>query len=216
MNPKVYFTNVVKSSEIGLKVGLSYKFTDSDWVDTRNNYGERYDNLEEYASGNTLDRSAFPEKAAVINKEWFDQIGDIFAIAGFIAVKRDLAKILFNSNLGNGNLIKFPILDADLRTEIAHDYYFVNLGCKKNTFVSTVSKNVDFVVHNKDTKEEIWSVRNWASDGDIALLAKSIDEFDLWVEEKIPETLFMSDRLACRIKRSGIKDVFIFRECRLI
>ncbi|MEZ0330022.1 MAG: hypothetical protein ACAH07_00710 [Methylophilaceae bacterium] len=131
MNPKVYFTNVVKSSEIGLKVGLSYKFTDSDWVDTRNNYGERYDNLEEYASGNTLDRSAFPEKAAVINKKWFDQIGDIFAIAGFIAVKHDLANILFNSNLGNGNLIKFPILDADFRTEIAHDYYFVNLGCKK-------------------------------------------------------------------------------------
>lgn len=216
MNAKVYFTNVAKSSEVGSKVGLCYKYMDSDWIDMRNNQGERSDFVKQYASGNTLDRSAFPEKAALINKKWFDQIGDIFLISGFIAVKHDLANILFHSNLGNGNLIKFPILDSDLRTETSHDYYFVNLGCKKNTFVSNSSKNVELVVSNEDTKEEIWFVENWAADGDVALLAKSIDEFDIWVEEKIYSTLFISDRLVSRIKLSGIREVFTFKECRII
>ncbi|WP_393955728.1 hypothetical protein [Methylorubrum sp. POS3] len=137
-------------------------------------------------------------------------------ISGFIAVKHDLANIMFHSNLGNGSLIKFPILDSDLQTETSHDYYFVNLGCKKNTFVSNLSKNVEIVVYNEDTQKEIWFVENWAADGDVALLAESLDEFDIWVEEKIYSTLFVSDRLVSRIKLSGIRDVFMLKECRII
>ncbi|MFG5117772.1 hypothetical protein OWC43_03520 [Methylorubrum sp. POS3] len=103
-----------------------------------------------------------------------------------------------------------------MQTETSHDYYFVNLGCKKNTFVSNLSKNVEIVVYNEDTQKEIWFVENWAADGDVALLAESLDEFDIWVEEKIYSTLFVSDRLVSRIKLSGIRDVFMLKECRII
>ncbi len=64
--------------------------------------------------------------------------------------------------------------------------------------------------------KKIWKIHNWVDNLDIALSNKSLMGPDLWIEEKFPDTIFMSDDLVRKIKGTKPKVDFSFVSCRVM
>ncbi len=221
MSERVWYCGAMNNYLIGNKQGLRDKYYGKDWAPAQHKLPVLDDKqlaaMERSVAGYAMARSDFAEASAVFDKKCFARVRDLFVVGGIFVLKERLAEIFARFDLGDGGLIPYTIYEEDLTTPVQGKFYLLNLGARKRSFLSSESKNVEFIVKSQITGLEIWKVNPWAEDGDVALSGAALGGADLWVEETVRLGLFMSDALGTAIREAKFKtDYFELKQCRMI
>lgn len=163
-----------------------------------------------------MQRTDMPEAAAVFDETCFSGVHDLFAVGGFYAVKGKLAELLSRFDLGEGGLIPFPIYKADLVTPVEGEFFFINFGARKNSFLPEQSKLVERMAIDRKTGTQIWDIKSWFEDGDVALSATALEGPDVWFEETVYNKIFMSDELAQALQDAELAEDWRLKQCHIV
>lgn len=218
--PQVWLSGVLSNYEIGDKPGLRTKFYGEDWPPARHELDaasdERLAALRKYSRGYALAREAMPETVAVFDEKCFERMSDIFCAGGFFVVRGRLVELLSRFDLGDGGLVPLPFYKADLATPYEGDFFILNFGARKSSFLPEQSRNVAKFSVVKATGLQTWKVYGWRDDGDVALSPAALDGPDLWFDEVVYNQIFVKDALAEALIEIGMGDVFKLKPCRIV
>lgn len=216
----VWISSMLDNHSIFDKPGLREKYFGEDWAPATHVKGvppqNILDAISRHGRGFPLGRSEMIEAAAVFDERRFKRAHDLFAVGGFYAVKGQLAELLSRFDLGDGGFVPLPFYKADLVTPYGGDFFILNFGARKNSFLPEQSRNVAKFSVVKATGLQTWKVYGWHDDGDVALSPASLDGPDLWFEEVVYNQIFVKDELAQALIEIGMADVFKLKLCRIV
>lgn len=219
---KVWISGVLQDSSVGQKQGMREKFYGHDWEKpthiTPVQPPEVNEAMHKHGRGELLAREEFPEAAYVFDRESFAKVKDLFYVCGFMAVKGKLAKILSEMDLGNGGLVPFPIYTEDKQTLIDGEFFFLNFGGPKDSFLPEESNREKLSLKSsvKEHGVEMWKAKASADDGDIAVSSVALEGADIWFEPKLRKEIFMSERLVLALSDADVKIDFSLNQYRIV
>lgn len=220
MTRKAWICTLSSNHALFDKPGVRGKLHGKDWDPARFEQDAPDDQLwsvlTKYMRGLPLTRDELPEAAAVWNERQFAKTKSIFAIAGFYVVRGRLSETLSRFDLGEGGLVPFPMYKADLTTRYPGEFFLLNFGAPKDSFLPEQSKSVTKAVVDHETKRQIWRVNAWAENGDVALSSAASRGTDLWHEESVDNKIFFSEGLAAAIMEIGMAQDFDLKSCRVL
>ncbi len=117
--------------------------------------------------------------------------------------------------------------DADLVTPAPGEYWLLQLGARKNSFLPESSNQEGHRISSMGVAKrsgpvftegvEYWQVTSLIQDGDVAVSPAALGGADLWVEERVSKRLFMSGALAQAISEANLKKVdFRLKQCCVV
>lgn len=221
MTRLAWVSGVLSNYQIGMKQGLRAKFYGQEWNPAEFVIPLVNDKIaaahRRHYQGETLERSDFTEAAAVWAEKNFNRTKDLFTAGPFYAVKGKLAEVLKDFDLGKGGLIPFTIYKADLVTPLEGEFFLLNFGGPKNSFLpdESNSERVRTLFVDKQTGQPMWTISPRVDD-DIALSSAALEGADLWCEKAVIRTLFMSDRLVRAIQAAKVKINFELLRVRIV
>lgn len=225
MSGKVWMSSVLSNYALLIDQGIRNKYFGYEWepaqIDHVGGYQPNPDILLETSlrsrSGHPLQRQEFPEASAVWDVKRYSKVHDFFNIGPFHAVKGKVAEVLSRFDLGDGGLIPYPIYKADLVMPMGEEFFLLNFGARKDSFLPELSNNVAKSVVQVATGRQLWGINSWHEDGDVALSPAALEGPDLWFEEVVSYgEIFMSDSLAQALIEIGMKDLFALKGCRIV
>lgn len=217
---EVWISSVMSNGELGNKLGIREKFYGHDWEEPTHIVPRKpdgvFENMLLHAKGIKLSREIFPEASYIFDEKRFNRSKDFFWAGGFMAIKGKLADVLKTANLGNTELVPYPIYEMDKKTKLPGPFYLLNFGEQKNSFLPHESENVrPFYTVDKDGIE-LWKAKFEPADNEIAVSALAIEGPDIWFEPKCMNKIFMSGALAHAIQEARIKVDFGLAKCRVV
>lgn len=221
MTRRAWVSGVLSNYQIGMKQGLRAKFYGQEWNPAEFVIPRLSEKVSEaskrHYQGEALDRGDFTEAAAVWAEKNFNRTKDLFTAGPFYAVKGKLAEVLKDFNLGKGGLVPFTIFKADLVTPLEGEFFLLNFGGPKNSFLpdESNSERVRTLFVDKQTGQAMWTISP-RSDDDIALSPAALEGADMWCERTIHRTLFMSDALVRALRAAKVKVDFELNACRIV
>jgi len=220
MPDEIWVSTVGSNSRLFDKPGIREKHYGQDWAPPKFEMDalcpEQYQNVRRHSRGEKLNREDFVEAAYVFDPKRWSRVKDLFAIEGFFCVKGRLAEVFKGFDLGDGELVEFPIYEMDKTTRLPGPFYFLNFGSQKDCFLPGESKNARLLVRNKEAGVEIWKRPIEPEDGDIAVSASAVEGADLWVDPKLNSVIFMSGALHDAIEAAKLKIDFRFSKARIV
>lgn len=220
MTAAVWVSSVMGDSSIGNKQGIREKYFGEDWAPPEFTFGSTSKKilhaLHKHNAGEKLARSDLTEAMFVFSENHWRRVGDLFTAGGFYAVKGKLAEVFMRSDLGNSELIEFPIYQADKTTPLPGPFYLLNFGAQKDSFLPAISRDVyPFFTMELDGRE-VWKANIKPIDYDIAVSTAALDSPDIWFESRLKDKIFMSARLHDAIVEANIKTDFRFSRARIV
>lgn len=219
MPDTAWVSSVMSDHSIGNRLGIREKFYGCDWAPPTFQLGtvpkHVLDAHMRHKSGETLERTDFPEAMYVFAENNWRRVGDLFCAGPFYAVKGRLAEVLKDFDLGKGGLIEFAIYQTDKTTRLPGPFYLLNFGAVKDSFVTSESRKLRPRRTIDKDGYELWATYD-LEDGDLALTAAAFEGADLWHERKVENRLFMSGRLHDAILAAKVKVKFQFARARII
>jgi hypothetical protein len=220
LDEKAWISDVFRPDGLRYRRGYHTKFHGHEWEPATYEIpampNDVYNAYRRHREGLPLTPMEFPEAIAVFNERNFAREKEFFFPGGFSAVKGKLVDVLNAHDLGGTGLVPIDVRKADRLTPYGGEYFYLNFASRKDSLLPDRSKNVERRgVHHK-TGVEYWSINSWFSDGDVALSGSALDGADLWLEAKVTDTLFVSDRLAKALTEIGLADRFRLKACRII
>ncbi|MEP3890298.1 MAG: DUF1629 domain-containing protein [Hellea sp.] len=216
---EVWMSSALTNYLIGNKQGTADKYFDRDWEPAKFEKPLRPDEVHaaglRHVKGEFLERHDFPEASYVFDVKKFSRIGDFFYAGGFVVVRRRLAEILADMDLGKGELIPYTIYEGDKETPLEEEFFLLNFGEQKDSFLPNQSQKVREFFTSERHGIEVWN-NKYANDNDIALSSDALRGADLWFEPKLRMMMFMSERLALAIQKANIKPDLSLVKCRVI
>lgn len=220
MSEEIWVSSVGNNSQLFNKPGIREKYFGQDWAPPKFEFEpmshERVRILQRYIRGEKLKREEFLEAAYVFAPKHWSRVKDLFALEGFFAVKGKLAELLKDFDLGDGELVEFPIYEADKETPLPGPFYFLNFGSQKECFIPGETKDASLIVRNEAKGIEIWSAGPEPSDGDIAVSTIACAGADLWRDPRLKGEIFMSGPLHDAIEAAKLKIDFRFSKARIV
>ena len=220
MSGKVWISSVLSNNDIGMKQGTRTKFYNHEWNPATLQRPLSPEEVRQaqmrYVRGFNLGRSDFPEAAAVFDEKRFERVVDLFWVSGFLVVRGALAELISHFDLGEGGLVPFPIYNADLVTPMEGEFFFINFGTRKNSFLPEQSQLVERMAIDRKTGTQIWDVKSWFKDGDVALSATALEGPDIWFEETVYNKIFMSDELAQALQDVVLAEDWRLKQCHIV
>ncbi|MEP3890294.1 MAG: hypothetical protein ABJN69_07485 [Hellea sp.] len=215
---EVWMCDVKGDYRIGDKLGLAHKFYEHDWQLGKHMQPALPDdvlqNMKRHNKGESLKRKEMPEASYVFCEKSFKKAKDLFPVAGFLVVRGLLAEILSGMDLGDGGLVPYTIYGADKETPLQDDFYLLNFGAQKDSFLPQESRKVDELLNLERDGIELW-FNSYAGDKDIAVSEQALIGADLWYETRLSPIFFMSERLAHAIQKVKIKPDLRLNKCRV-
>ncbi|MCQ9147741.1 hypothetical protein [Ochrobactrum sp. BTU2] len=228
MTGAVWVSSVMTNGHLFDKQGIREKYFGKDWAPptfdlSKGGHDDVGDAHRRHLRGDKLARTDFPEAMYVFAEGNWKRVGDLFCAGPFFAVKGKLAEVLKGFDLGDGELIEFPIFEADKTTRLPGPFYLLNFGAVKNSFVPEASQSRagEKVVglRSRRTIEhdgyELWATYK-LEDGDIAVTSAALEGADLWFERKLENKIFMSGRLHDAVVAAKAKTDFQFAQARIV
>ncbi|SDT95116.1 hypothetical protein SAMN05428979_0667 [Stappia sp. ES.058] len=201
------------------KQGIREKFYGQDWAPPKFEKSAlaetQYQNVLRHSRGEKLEREDFAEAAYVFDPKRWSRVKDLFALRGFFCVKGKLAELLKEFDLGDGELVEFPIYEMDKTTRLPGPFYFLNFGSQKDCLLPKESKKLKAGPKNPTTGFQRWRAIE-PNDGDIAVSASALDGADLWADPKLKSALFMSGPLHDAIEAAKLEIDFSFVKARIV
>lgn len=140
---------------------------------------------------------------------------DLFAVDGFFCVKGKLAELLKEFDLGEDELVEFPIYEMDKTTRLPGPFYFLNFGSQTDCLLPKESKKLKAGPKNPTTGFQRWRAIE-PNDWDIAVSASALDGADLWADPKLKSALFISGPLHDAIEAAQLGIDFSFVKARIV
>ncbi|MEO9827592.1 MAG: hypothetical protein ABJF50_24585 [Paracoccaceae bacterium] len=103
-----------------------------------------------------------------------------------------------------------------METPYPGEFFFLNIGCRKNTLQPEIYGDAQKFLVRKDTGQQVWHINKFYPDSEVVLSSAALEGADLWVEETVHRRVFMSDALARAIVEIGMADIFKLQECRIV
>lgn len=220
MPDEIWVSTVGSNSRLFDKPGIREKHYGQDWAPPKFEFDaptqEQLQNALRHNRGEKLKREDFVEAVYVFDPKRWSRVKDLFAIEGFFCVKGKLAELLKEFDLGDGELVEFPIYEMDKTTRLPGPFYFLNFGSQKDCFLPEETKGARLIAKNKEKGVEIWRGPPDAVDGDIAVAASALEGADLWVDPKLKSAFFMSGALHDAIEAAKLKIDFRFSKARMV
>ncbi len=200
MADEVWVSGLLSNHKLQLQLGIRKKYFGHLWyprkLDASHAIPEAVAALRQHKDGHALRREQFPEAIAVDDEEEFATTGDMLSLGGFYAVRQKLADVFARFNLGDGGLIPVPLYKADLETPWPKQYYWLNFGPHKDTFLPEASEHIRYIYMDKKTGVETLKYIGPPNDGLIAVTDNALEGPDLWVEARLWHKIFLSGGLA--------------------
>lgn len=220
MQPTVWHCRMMSDYQIGNKPGLAVKWFGQDWDPPTHippiRPMKNVDQLFRYMRGESLPRQTFPEAVYVFDGKRFGKMKELFAAGGFYMVNSNLARVLAQFDLGQGELVPLPFYQEDKVTRLPEDFYLWTFAAQKNAVLPEQSRNIKPFGIGVNIVEGLWSVRPDVEDDDIALSASvAARPPDVWCDTKLDASLFFSGALVAALRAAKIKTNFHLCRCRL-
>lgn len=126
----------------------------------------------------------------------------ILSAGGFLAVSEAFAGVLSGFDLGRTQLRPVALLKSDRKTPFSGTYYFLNIGEVHKHFAPEYSTR--FMPMPKSRSSYIAGVSPDLRDGDIWVARVALDGPDLWLDDTLSGSLFMSDRLVNELRAAKL------------
>ncbi|TDP43512.1 imm11 family protein [Zavarzinia compransoris] len=181
------------------------------------NYKE---NLEEMADVVLRNRQGIPLPSERFPKIFYgeyperkiEKLPDLFEASGFWIISSRLLDIFHCFNMENTSFYKIKIFQHDNITPVDGNYYCINFGDRKETFLPEASPRARKIYPDKD----IWTLNSAPKDDDIALAGAALDGADLWIEEpRFTRAFFLSDGLVTALRKAKLTRHFGLYRCRI-
>lgn len=163
-------------------------------------------------AGEPLGPDCFPDEiyGAPGAKESDYNLPDVFYAGSFWVVSNAAARILRLFELGGGGLYPVKVLKSDRATPVDGDYYCINFGNQKATFLPDESRNVEIFVR------DVWQTRARLADFDLALDRMAQEGSDIWIEQKVDSAIFLSFELGAALRKEKADRGFFLKKCRIV
>ncbi|MFD1982099.1 imm11 family protein [Mesorhizobium newzealandense] len=135
---------------------------------------------------------------------------DLVLAAGAVVVSAICADVLRQFDLGHSSLYPIKLLQHDRKTPVEGEYFCLNIGERKDTFLRKHSPLV------KEFGDKTMMMPSWLQDGDVAVSPAALEGPDLWVSPPLIRIFFLSDRLTQALRAAKMARVFGFRACRIV
>ena len=142
------------------------------------------------------------------------RVPDVFLGCGFRVISGRVADILQRFDLGKGAVL--PISDglylSDESTRIPGSYYSWHVGTKKAAYDSENSVNV-----RKEKIPGLWDMMPYfPADGDVAVSGVALEGPDVWLDDGLFKSLFLSGPLGGALEAAGLKESLFLYEARVV
>jgi len=138
MTGEVWVSSVMTDSSIGNKQGAREKYYNEDWAPADFIMGPSSPQILQahrlHKRGIKLSCKQMTEAMFVFSPSHWSRVGDLFGAGAFYGVKGKLAEILMNYDLGEGELIEFPIYEADKKLNYPAHFICLILAVRKTRF----------------------------------------------------------------------------------
>ncbi|MEL6528328.1 MAG: hypothetical protein AAGK01_02635 [Pseudomonadota bacterium] len=138
---------------------------------------------------------------------------DLFLAKGHVIVSEKAADIISQFDLGAGAL--YPVVDGvfhgDGTTKLAEDYFSLVFGNSKSAFLPDQTPE-------KDTfggTGRIWNLPWTMSDDNIAVSNLATDGADVWVDQTLFKSFFLSGDLGDALDKAGLRKAFYLYRARV-
>ena len=221
MSDGVWISSLLSNGAIGYKQGLRDKEPGDDWTPATFEIPlptpENLELTRKYARGIKSEPHELPEAAAVWDPKSFKRnTGQIFTAAARYVVRRKLHDVLSRFDLGEGGLVPFTIYEADLETPLEEEFWLLNFGAIKETFLPEQSDNVQKRGVQKNTGLTLWRINGWHEDNDIAVSDGASAGADLWFERVVDNKIFMSGALVAALQQAKLDEPWMLKRCRVV
>lgn len=164
-------------------------------------------------AGDVMNEADYPEAIWVSGPgtKPFVRLPDFFYGFGFWAVSAPCADVLRQFDLGLGRLAPVNVFQKDRATPVGENpWYCWNFGNKKSCLLAEDSKNLEPFPGDR------WIIRATLIDNDLALSAAARQSPDVWIDPKLVDGLFVSDRLGQALKKAKFAAAFRLLKCRIL
>jgi hypothetical protein len=220
MSSSVWISSVKSNVAIGNKQGIRVKHLSTPWTLPQFLLAPLPENVSDSLARSSRGFAAvyenLPEAAAVWQPSAFEQQTDILSVSGYLVITGELIDIFSRMDLGDGGLVPLPFYEADLVTPLEQQFYILNIGARKDTFIPEASENAREFMLDLETGRQLWNVNRSKPDGVVALSVTALKGPDLWVEEAVSRKLFMSGRLGSALSQTRHAKEWELLPCKLV
>jgi hypothetical protein len=134
------------------------------------------------------------------------------ANSGFWFVTSEAADVLRQFDLGGCRLHPVEVLMEDRKTPLPGSYFVLDFDSWKDVFLPDQSPDVAMMRGSSFRRSPRLSTKD-----DAAVLSRSsLEGADLWWNENVIGTFFLSDRLVQALRKAGVDKPFTLRRCRIV
>lgn len=131
---------------------------------------------------------------------------------GFWFVSSEAAEVLRRFDLGDCKLHPVEVLMEDRNTPLPGSYFVLDFDSWKDVFLPDQSPDVAMMRGSKHRRSPHFSTKDDAA----ALSREALSGADIWWNENVIGTFFLSDRLVQALREAGVDKPFSLRRCRII
>jgi hypothetical protein len=164
--------------------------------------------------GEPLGPECFPPEVFVAKgaKNNYESLPNIFFAGSYWIVSEAVAAVMRQFDLGNTNLYPVSVFRKDRQTPIGDTWFCLNFGNAKRAFLGEQSTGAQ--KFGSGTTDR-WNAPTILKDGQLAMTADALAGPDIWVDPRIFDLFFVSDRLAKALKHAGLASAFGFKKCKV-
>ena len=143
---------------------------------------------------------------------------DFCSVSGqFPMVSPRLAELLRMLDLGNGSFFEAKFYTEDGVERLPWSHAFWNIGNRKESFLPDKSGLTRVTSGSPDTPPlELYATKGSLQENEIAVGPESLNGPDVWIEPKVSNCIFFSDRFAQLMQEYGLLHLFDLKPVRLI
>ncbi|QHQ35172.1 imm11 family protein [Algicella marina] len=196
-------------SDIPRNSGYSLKFVIT-W-DPEPPYEVRRSQMHRYLAGEFVSAEDMPNIAVERYHDSHEKPPKPITCSTYILVSEACKVVMEQFDLGRSHFVEIPLMRYDRKSQLEERYFILNIAEVKNCFVPEESREYELFANRPGE----WWPKFMPSDDDTAMTAGALKGVDLWIEERVVDNFFLSDRLRQALKKGGIKP-FSAKACRVI
>jgi len=135
-----------------------------------------------------------------------------FLGGGYWVANAQFVETLQQFELGRTAFFPVELFANDRKTPVESTYFCIAFGEIKDTFAADLSPRM----RKPYPKHDLWNLSLVPQDDDAALTSAALRGVDLWMEARVREAIFFSDRLVKALRAGKMTRRLGLRKCRVI
>lgn len=135
----------------------------------------------------------------------------LFLGGGYWVASKQFVETLQHSDLGQTAFFPVELFAYDRKMPVEGTYFCVAFGETKDTFLPDLSPRM----RRPYPEQDVWRLSLDPQDDDAALTSAALSGVDLWMEPRVREAIFFSDRLVKALRANKMTRRLGLRKCRV-